>query len=121
MRSALAKVLQAAPNPNSRASARVYDRRVRIASLTDLKAHLSEYADKAERGHERFLITRHGRASFVIMGVGDLETLEDTVFWLSQPGVRGDVAAARTETAVGGGMTKSELHDFMAQRPPSSG
>ena len=29
-------------------------------SLSDHKAHLSEYADRAEHEHERFTITRNG-------------------------------------------------------------
>ncbi|MGH3565557.1 MAG: type II toxin-antitoxin system Phd/YefM family antitoxin [Pseudonocardia sp.] len=32
-------------------------------SLSDLKARLSEFADRAEGEHEQFMITRNGRGS----------------------------------------------------------
>ncbi|WP_203337443.1 type II toxin-antitoxin system Phd/YefM family antitoxin [Nocardioides limicola] len=32
---------------------------MQITSLSDLKAHLSEFADRAEREHERYTITRN--------------------------------------------------------------
>ena len=82
---------------------------MQIASLADLKAHLSEFADRAEREHERFTITRNGRASFVVMGADDLEALEETLFWLSQPGLRDELAEAAESEAVGGGMDEAQL------------
>jgi prevent-host-death family protein len=85
---------------------------MQIASLQDLKAHLSEYADRAEREHERFTITRNGRPSFVVMSAEDLESLEETLFWLSRPGTREDLAEARAaEDAgdAGAGMDEAEL------------
>jgi prevent-host-death family protein len=81
-----------------------------VASLADLKAHLSEFADRAEKQHERFTITRNGRPSFVVMSVDDLEELEETVFWLSQPGIRDDLEQARAEIASGDTIgSKAEL------------
>jgi prevent-host-death family protein len=82
---------------------------MQIASLQDLKAHLSEYADRAEREHERFTITRNGRPSFVVMSADDLESLEETLFWLSRPGTREDLAEARAAEDAGAGMDEAEL------------
>ena len=82
---------------------------MQIASLQDLKPHLSEYADRAEREHERFTITRNGRPSFVVMSAEDLESLEETLFWLSRPGTREDLAEARIAENAGAGMDEAEL------------
>lgn len=78
--------------------------------MADLKAHLSEYADKAEREHERFMVTRNGKPSFVVMSTDDLEALEETIHWLSQPGVKEELTEA--EDAIEAGNTiksKDEL------------
>lgn len=83
--------------------------RMQIASLADLKAHLSEFADRAELEHERFTITRNGRPSFVVMAADDLEALEETLFWLSQPGIVEDLREAQASEAAGGGMDEAEL------------
>lgn len=47
--------------------------------LSDAKAHLSELADRVEREHERILVTRNGRPSFVLISADDLESLEETL------------------------------------------
>lgn len=65
-------------------------------SMADLKAHLSEYADRAEKQGERFTITRHGRPSVVMVSSQDFAALEETIFWLSQPGIREDLAEAES-------------------------
>lgn len=63
--------------------------------MADLKAHLSEYADRAEKQGERFVITRNGRPSVVMVSSDDFAALEETIFWLSQPGIRADRAEAQ--------------------------
>lgn len=69
--------------------------------MSDLKAHLSEYADRAEREHERFSITRNGRPSVVLVSADEWETLQETLFWLSQPGILEDLAEADADIAAG--------------------
>jgi len=44
--------------------------------FSEAKAHLSELADRVEGQHERILVTRNGRPSFVLMSPDDLESLE---------------------------------------------
>lgn len=69
--------------------------------LTEAKAKLNELVDDAVSTHERVTITRHGRPAVVLIAVDDLEAMEETLFWQSQPGVHDDVAAARAEAAAG--------------------
>ena len=47
--------------------------------FSEVKAHLSEMADRVERQHDRILVTRNGRPSFVLMSPDDLESLEETL------------------------------------------
>jgi len=65
--------------------------------LSEAKDKLSALVEHADRTHEIVTITRHGRPAAVLMAAADLESLHETLFWLSQPGVRADIDAARRE------------------------
>lgn len=41
--------------------------------------------------HEIIQITRHGHPSAVLMSADDLESLQETIHWLSRPGIREDL------------------------------
>lgn len=69
--------------------------------LSEAKDKLSAMVEQAERTHEIVTITRHGRPAAVLMAVADLESLHETLFWRSQPGVREDIAAARQDATTG--------------------
>jgi prevent-host-death family protein len=43
-------------------------------SFSEVKAHLSELADRVECQHDRILVTRNGRPSFVLLSPDDLES-----------------------------------------------
>jgi prevent-host-death family protein len=70
-------------------------------SLSDLKSHLSEYADRAEHEHEQFTITRNGRPAVVLVSADEWESLQETLFWLSQPGIHESIAEAEADIAAG--------------------
>ncbi|MDQ6948289.1 MAG: type II toxin-antitoxin system Phd/YefM family antitoxin [Actinomycetota bacterium] len=74
---------------------------MQTTSLSDLKSHLSEYADRAEREHEQFTITRNGRPAVVMISADEWESLQETLFWLSQPGIQEDLAEAEADIAAG--------------------
>ncbi|MGY1736990.1 type II toxin-antitoxin system Phd/YefM family antitoxin [Geodermatophilus sp. SYSU D00684] len=65
--------------------------------LSEAKDRLSALVEAAEKTHEIVTITRHGREAAVLMAKEDLDALHETLFWLSQPGVREDVERARAE------------------------
>ncbi|MGH3504240.1 MAG: type II toxin-antitoxin system Phd/YefM family antitoxin [Nocardioidaceae bacterium] len=69
--------------------------------LSEAKDKLSGLVDEAESTHEMVTITRHGRPSAVLMAAEDLESLHETVFWLSSPGIRESIAAGEREYADG--------------------
>jgi antitoxin YefM len=74
---------------------------VETTSLSDLKTHLSEYADRAEVEHEQFTITRNGRPAVVLVAADEWESLQETLFWLSQPRIHEDLAEAEADIAAG--------------------
>lgn len=45
--------------------------------FSEAKTHLSDLADRVEREHERVLVTRNGRPSFVLISPDDLDALEE--------------------------------------------
>ncbi len=70
-------------------------------SLSDLKAHLSEYTERAEVEHEQFTITRNGRPAVVLVSAEEWESMQGTLFWLSQPRIHEDLAQAEEDVAAG--------------------
>ena len=68
---------------------------MKTVALSEAKDKLSALVDEAEREHEIIRITRHGHGAAVLMSEDDLESLHETLFWLSQPGIREDLAESR--------------------------
>lgn len=80
---------------------------MRTVALTEAKAQLSALVEDAASTHEIIQITRHGHAAAVLMSADDLESLHETLLWLSQPRVREDVADAQ-DALVDGATTASD-------------
>ena len=60
--------------------------------LGETKDRLSDLVDQVQATREVVTITRLGRPAVVMMTVDDLESLEEARFWLSQRGIRQDIA-----------------------------
>jgi antitoxin YefM len=69
--------------------------------LSEAKDKLSGLVDEAESTHEIVTITKHGRPVAVLMAADDLESLHESLYWLSRPGTLEDVAEAQREYASG--------------------
>lgn len=82
---------------------------VKTVPLGEAKDKLSALVEEAESTHQIVTITRHGRAAAVLMAADDLESLQETLFWLSQPGIRESVAQAEREYAAGATTSGAEL------------
>ena len=76
---------------------------------SEAKDNLSALVEAAETTHEIVTITRHGRPAAVLMSKDDLDSLHETLFWLSQPGIREDVVAADAEASEGRTVSGAEL------------
>jgi prevent-host-death family protein len=69
--------------------------------FSEAKTHLSELADRVEREHDRILVTRNGRPSFVLISPDDLEALEETLDILRDPELMASIARSRAEAERG--------------------
>ena len=69
--------------------------------FSEVKAHLSEMADRVESQHDRILVTRNGRPSFVLMNPDDLESLEETLDILQDKELAESLRISRQEAAEG--------------------
>jgi prevent-host-death family protein len=65
--------------------------------LRAVRDHLSEFVDRAEREHERVVVTRNGRPAAVLIGYEDLAALEETLEVLSDPEAMAGVRESRSE------------------------
>lgn len=72
-----------------------------VEPLRTVRDHLSEFVDRAEREHERVVITRNGRPAAVLIGYDDLESLEETLDILSDPEALNEVRQAEAEVTRG--------------------
>lgn len=77
--------------------------------LSEAKDRLSALVDEADKTHEVIQITRHGHPAAVLMSADDLESLHETIYWLSRPGALDDLAKARQEIADGTTTSGDEL------------
>ncbi|QDC12700.1 type II toxin-antitoxin system Phd/YefM family antitoxin [Rhodococcus ruber] len=77
--------------------------------LGEAKDKLSALVDSAEATHDIITITRHGKPAAVLMSADDLESLHETIYWLSRPGTAEAVAIADREYAAGRTVSLDEL------------
>ncbi len=82
---------------------------MRAVPLSEAKDKLSGLIDEAESTHEIITITRHGRPAAVLMAADDLESLHETLYWLSQPGIAESIATAEREYAAGDTASSGDL------------
>jgi prevent-host-death family protein len=77
--------------------------------ISKVKDRLNELVDSASTTHEQVTITKNGSPAAVLIGAGEWDALQETLFWLSQDGNREAVAAARVEIANGEGLTEQQI------------
>jgi antitoxin YefM len=69
--------------------------------FSEVKAHLSEVADRVERQHDRILVTRNGRPSFVLLSPDDLAALEESLDILQDNELMESLRTSRRQAADG--------------------
>lgn len=78
-------------------------------SLTEAKARLNELVDEAVTMHERVTITRHGRPAALLVSADEWESLQETLYWQAQPGIRESVAEAAAGQTLDEAQVRAEL------------
>jgi antitoxin YefM len=90
---------------------------MKTVPLSEAKDHLSGLVEEAETTHEIVTITKHGRPAVVLMAADDLESLHETVFWLSRPGFRDDMEQSTADEAAGNVMSSDEIRSRLGLPP----
>jgi len=72
-----------------------------VLPFSDVKARLSELADRVEVEHDRIMVTRNGRPSFVLMSLDDLESLEESLDVVRDEELMESLRRSRAEAASG--------------------
>jgi antitoxin YefM len=85
-------------------------------SVTDAKARLNALVEEAASTHERVTLTLRGRPAAVMMSVEDLEGLEETLFWLSEPGTREAIRESRVAREAGANVSEAEVRALLAEK-----
>lgn len=78
-------------------------------TVTEAKARLNDLVDEAETTHEQVVITRHGRPAAVLLAAEDLESLQETVYWLSQSAIMASIGEAEADISTGTTVSSDEL------------
>ncbi|MEX0621197.1 MAG: type II toxin-antitoxin system Phd/YefM family antitoxin [Solirubrobacterales bacterium] len=72
-----------------------------VLPFSEVKAHLSELADRVEVEHDRITVTRNGRPSFVLLSPDDLESLEESLDIVRDDDLMQSLRKSRDEAASG--------------------
>ncbi|MQY23529.1 type II toxin-antitoxin system Phd/YefM family antitoxin [Nocardia macrotermitis] len=64
--------------------------------ITDAKARIAELADRAEREHDHFTLTKNGRPTVMLLSVAEYESLMETLAVLADPITRADLVESAT-------------------------
>lgn len=84
--------------------------------VSEAKARLNELARLAHAQHERFTLTRNGRAEAVLLSVDDLEGLELTLEILAEQDSVTAITEALAELDAGEGVPFEQVRDEFHQR-----
>jgi len=79
---------------------------VQVVPISKVKDKLNEYVDSVAITRDQVTITKNGSPAAVLIGVDEWESIQETLFWLSQPGIRETIAEAEADVAAG--RTKGE-------------
>lgn len=90
---------------------------MRTVPLSEAKAQFSTLVEQACRTHEIIRITRHGHAAAVLMSADHLESLQETIYWLSQPGIREVLDQAERDFAEGNTISGDDLRRELGLPP----
>ena len=82
----------------------------------DARDHFSELIAEVERTHERVTVTRHGRPVAVLLSPEDLESLEETLDILSQPGALEEIRESAQDVAAGRTVSIEEVRAEFGRR-----
>ncbi|MBM7472206.1 type II toxin-antitoxin system Phd/YefM family antitoxin [Subtercola frigoramans] len=82
---------------------------MQILPISHVKNRLNELVDAASLINEQVTITKNGSPAAVLIGADEWESLQETLFWLSQPGIRASIDEAKAHLDSGEGFTEEQI------------
>ena len=77
--------------------------------ISKVKDTLNELVESAAVTHEQVTITKNGSPAAVLIGVDEWESIQETLFWLSQPGIRESITEAEADVEAGRVFTEEQI------------
>ncbi|WP_448072270.1 type II toxin-antitoxin system Phd/YefM family antitoxin [Georgenia yuyongxinii] len=78
-------------------------------SISTAKARLNELVEQAVTTHEHVTITKNGAPAAVMVSADEWQAIQETLFWLSQDGVREEVERGRAEDEAGRTLSEAQV------------
>jgi prevent-host-death family protein len=69
--------------------------------ISKVKDRLNEYVDSVGLTRDQVTITKNGSPAAVLISVEEWESIQETLCWLSQPGIHETIAEARADVEAG--------------------
>ncbi|MDN5858096.1 MAG: type II toxin-antitoxin system Phd/YefM family antitoxin [Pseudonocardia sp.] len=69
--------------------------------ITEAKRRIAELADRAAREHDRFTITRNGRADVMLVSAAEYRSMQETLDVLADDETLADLRQSRADFAAG--------------------
>jgi antitoxin YefM len=92
---------------------------MRILPISQLKSKINEYVDAVSQTRDQITITKNGAPTAVLIGVDEWESIQETLHWLSQPGIAESVAESEADVAAGRTYGEDEIRAaFQVPRRP---
>ncbi|MBW0016862.1 MAG: type II toxin-antitoxin system Phd/YefM family antitoxin [Mycobacterium sp.] len=74
---------------------------MRILPISKMKDKLNEYVDAVVQTQDQITITKNGAPAAVLIGAEEWESLQETLYWLSQPGIKESIAEGDADVSAG--------------------
>jgi prevent-host-death family protein len=92
---------------------------MRILPITEVKKKINEYVDAVVETRDQITITKNGSPAAVLVGVEEWESIQETLYWLAQPGITESVADSEADMAAGRTYGEDEIRAaYNAPRRP---
>ncbi|GHF04271.1 type II toxin-antitoxin system Phd/YefM family antitoxin [Pseudolysinimonas yzui] len=85
-------------------------------SVSEAKDNLSALVESVESTHDAVVITRHGKPAAVLISPDDLDALQETLAWLSDPHHAAEMAEAEDDIVKGRMRSLEEVRAQLAKR-----
>ena len=84
--------------------------------VSEAKDKLSQLVEGVETTHDAVVITRHGKPAAVLISPDDLDSLQQTLAWLSDPMHSSEMAEAEEDRAAGRMLSLDEVRARLANQ-----